>query len=139
MDHKWEIHFAEPPPNSRQSVRVTLNNKGDFYLNPVALKLMGDPDAVQVLYDKKKRVIGLVRSSIEKAGVYRLNRKHARGQRAGKMFYANSFCKKFRLFPKETTLFLNPQLDRDGILILDLNQVASAKRTAIERGEGIPA
>ena len=135
MEYKWELHFAEPGMNSRDKIRVTLNTKGLFYLNPVALKALGEPDAVQVMFDRRQAVIGILRTSIEKKGAFLLKRKLAQGPGSGKCFYAGSFCKKYKLYPKEIKLFTDAHVDRDGILILDLNQMNSARRQKRETAE----
>lgn len=43
--------------NSRDRIRVTLNDKGSFYLNPTAIKSLGEPDAVDLLFDRKQSII----------------------------------------------------------------------------------
>ena len=128
MEYKWELHVVEPGVKSRDRIRVTISRDHTIYLNPVAIKALGDPDAVQLMFDRKQSVIGILRTSIEKKGAYRLQKKAVGRPTSGRYFYAVSFCRKFKIHPKETTLFTDAQINRDGILILDLNQVVSAKK-----------
>ncbi|MEQ1763973.1 MAG: hypothetical protein ABL984_12620 [Pyrinomonadaceae bacterium] len=127
--------MAEPSRNTRDKVRVTINSKGSFYLNGIALKALGDPDALQLMFDRKNGVIGMHRTSIEKKGAYLLKRKSAQPGIASKCFYATSFCDKFKIRPKETMLFLDAHVNRDGILILDLNQVMSTRKRKPDSGQ----
>lgn len=135
MDYKWELHVAEPGLNNRDRIRVTMNAKAGFYLNGVALKALGDPDAVQLMFDRRQATIGIIRASVEKKGAYLLKRKAAQGPVGGKFFYATSFCNKFKIHSKEAMLFLDAQVNRDGILILDLNQVISARKRKPDSGQ----
>jgi hypothetical protein len=44
------------------------------------------------------------------------------------MISAKNFCKKFHIQPDETLAFTDAKINNDGILILDLNEVRSAKK-----------
>ncbi len=132
MQYNWEAHFAEPGPNSRDRIRVTLNDKGRFYLNPTAMKALGEPDAVQVLYDRKQATVGLIRTPIDKPGSYRLKRKGDSSPN-GRVLHALSFCRKYRIQPKSVVMFTDAKVNKDGILILDLNQVATVSRKPVEK------
>ena len=131
MEYKWEVHMAEPGRSIRDRILVTINSKGSFYLNAFALKALGDPDAVQLMFDRRLKVIGMHRTSIEKKGAYLLRRKSPHRSVVTKYFYATSFCKKFKIQPKETMLFVDAHVDANEILILDLNQVMSARKTKV--------
>jgi hypothetical protein len=127
MEYKWEKHHADPGPNSRDRMRVTLNDRGSFYLNPTAMKALGEPDAVEMLFDRKQSVVGILRSPIDRPGAYRLKRKSSNAPN-GRMLYATGFCKKYRIQPKSVILFTDARVNKDGILILDLNQIAPVSR-----------
>src|SRR5215203_2309857 len=104
MEYKWEKHFADLAPNSRDRVRITLNSKGSFYLNPTAMKLLGKPDAVEILFDRKQSTVGLIRSPVDRPGAYRLKRKGNHSPN-GRLIYALGFCRKYRIQPKSVILF----------------------------------
>lgn len=48
------------------------------------------------------------------------------------MLYASGFCKKYRIQPRSFVLFTDAKVNKDGIMILDLNQVATVTRKPVE-------
>ena len=65
---------------------------------------------------------------------YRLRQK--RGMGAGRMIGAKNFCTKYQIKPAETVWFPKASVNKDGILLLDLHQAASASRKWRSRGRG---
>jgi hypothetical protein len=56
-----------PPPNAPS---VTIQKSGHFSLNKGAMNLLHNPEAVQFLWDKDRRVIGIQAVSIESPNAY---------------------------------------------------------------------
>jgi len=44
------------------------------------------------------------------------------------MVHAMSFCKHYGIKPTETLAFISPEINKDGILVLNLHDVTSARR-----------
>ena len=44
------------------------------------------------------------------------------------MVHAKNFCRHYAINPTETLAFLSPEVNKDGILVLDLNDVRSVKK-----------
>ena len=56
-----------PPPNAPS---VTIQKSGHFSLNKGAMSLLHNPEAVQFLWDRDRRVIGIQAVSIESPNAY---------------------------------------------------------------------
>ena len=112
--------FEEGPREAAGSrVNVTVNKRGEFFLNGKVLIEMGEPDAVVLLYDAKKRVIGMQRAPIGRKSSYLLKRKAK--NTAGRIVYAVNFCRHLGITPKCTLRFAAPEV-KNGILILNLKE-----------------
>jgi hypothetical protein len=116
--------FEDGPPESLgKRINVTINNKGYFFVNRKAILAMGEPDAVVLMFDQVRNVIGMKRSPIERKNAFRLIRRAA--HETGRMIYCANFCRHHKIVPAETIRFADPEVNKDGILILDLNQTES--------------
>lgn len=58
--------------------RVTITNRGYLSINAAAYALLGEPPAVELLFDRSQRVAGL-RASTDRTSAYRVRRTAARG------------------------------------------------------------
>ena len=126
MEREWEIYKADSAVNAGRRVYVTLNRRGNFYLNVKALEALGGPETVVLMYDRRASVIGLARASHERRGACRLKKKD--GDRSGgRVIYAANFCRKFGIEPEKTISFVDAEVDKDGILLLDLQAVRGAR------------
>jgi len=126
MESEWEIYKADSGVNAGRRVHVTLNRRGNFYLNVKALEALGGPETVVLMYDRRASVIGLARASFERRGACRLKKKD--GDRSGgRVIYAANFCRKFGIKPEKTLSFVDAGVDKDGILLLDLQAVRGAR------------
>ena len=125
MNINW-IEFSEGPiVQDAEKIRVTLTQKGTFYLNGAALKSLGEPDAVVLFYDKRLQLIGIKRSSITVKNAFILKKKDGDRLRAG-IFYAANFCKHFQIQPMETIVFETPVMEGD-VLVLSLHTTGPAR------------
>jgi hypothetical protein len=84
---------------------------------------LGDPDAVALSYDRANSVIGVQAIPPSRHNAFRLRRKASRSQ--GCTLRAKGFFRRFGIAPSETLAFRNPEVSKDGVLILDLNEVYS--------------
>jgi hypothetical protein len=126
MEREWEIYKADSAVNAGQRVHVTLNRRGNFYLNVKALEALGGPETVVLMYDRRASVIGMARASYERRGACRLKKKD--GDRSGgRVIYAANFCRKFGINPEKTLSFVDAAVDKNGILLLDLQAVRGAR------------
>ena len=125
MMGRWEIF--EPGENKpfKERVHVTLNRKNIFCLNAKVFEMLGEPEAVVLMFDKKEKVIGLRPARLNSTGTFRVQ---ALGTSpTHKIIRAAPFCRAFNIRMDCTTAFLQPRLDDDGVLLLDLRATVPAR------------
>ncbi len=83
---------------------------------------LGAPDGVALLFDRKRQIIGVMPSALNRPHAYRLRHQY-RGSRS-RVITARNFCRHYAINPSETLAFPNAIVNKDGILVLDL-QVAT--------------
>jgi hypothetical protein len=126
MNYDWKIFEHGPVEAPGGRIRVSLNPRGNIFLNGKAVEALGQADAVVLMYDSRRSVIGLQRAPLDRPNAFRLKRK-ARGYE-GRLVYAANFCRANSICPDETLRFAAPVVNKDGILLLDLNDVVSVKK-----------
>lgn len=96
--------------------RVSLSPRGVFTLNQPTFEEMGEPEAVEFLFDREQRLIGLTPANKEVPHAYIV-----RKQKANKSYLigARAFCYHYKVDIEQTVRFREIKLD-DGVLILDL-------------------
>lgn len=122
----FEVFEQGPIEQSAKRIYVTLNGRGNFYLNRRAIEALGEPDAVTLMYDRRRSIIGVTRAPVERQNAFRLKRKE-RGQ-GSRMVYAANFCRHYSINPDETLRFTAAEVNKDGVLVLDLNEVRVVKK-----------
>lgn len=132
MEWNWEIHKPDHGLNQRDRIRVTINKTGTVYMNAAAHKALGHPEAVVMMYDRRLKTIGVTSASANRKEAYRLKRKGVEASN-GRLVYARTFCRDFNIYPSETLVFADAMINKDGVLILDLNAVRPAPRKRLAK------
>ncbi len=127
MEYNWEEFEEGQPYGTANRIQVTLNAEGKLFFNRRAIEALGEPDGVALMYDRRRSVIGVKPSTLERQGSYKLRRKDTALRSGGRMISAKNFCRRFAIRPTETLAFTTANI-RDDILILDLNNVRSVKK-----------
>src|SRR5262245_50054377 len=127
MNVNFEIFEAGPEVQTAEQVHVTINKFGHFFLNRHALHALGSPDAVTLMFDSRRQIIGIIPSARPRTTSYPLKRKDPRSSN-GRCINAMNFCKHYSIRPTETLAFTSPEVNKDGILVLNLHDVRSVKR-----------
>jgi hypothetical protein len=127
MEWQWEMHTPEPGLNNRERIRVTINKLGTIYLNAAAFKSLGHPEAVLLMFDRRRHTIGVASAPVNHKQALLMKRKSGDGS-GGRCIYARTFCKDFDIQPTETFVFPEATVNRDGVLLLDLNAVKPSTR-----------
>lgn len=130
MNVDFEIFEAGPEIKDPHRVHVTIDKLGHLFLNRHAVLGLGEPDAVTLMYDRRRSIIGIMPSALNRQQSYPLRKKDKRTSH-GRCINAKNFCKHYEIRPTETLAFLSPEVNKDGILILNLNDVRSVKRVAV--------
>lgn len=134
---KWEECPREAKEARWAQLYATLNVDGDIVISRYTHEALGAPDSYLLLFDRERSVIGLRPAS---SAVYR-NAYPARdrGQHGGKRIRGYRLCREFGITVEHTVRFHRCQLDKDGVLILDLNDVRVASRgRAAKSAERVP-
>ena len=125
MIGRWEIYEEGENKPFAERVHVTLNRKHIFCLNAKVHEMMGRPEAVVLMFDRRENVIGLNPAPPSVNGAFRVRPLARRG--GHKIIRAAPFCRHFGIRLDHTSAFIAPTLDRDGVLLLDLNAIAPAR------------
>ncbi len=127
MEFQWEMHKPEPTFAYHERVRVSINSKCVIYFNNITHKALGRPEAVLLMYDRRKKVIGIMGCNPNRREAYPLKLKGDSSSN-GKYVTARAFCKDFGIKPSETLVFMDAHVNKDAILVLDLNAVKPCPR-----------
>ena len=92
-----------------------------------APEALGSPDGVALMFDSRQKVIGVRASPYNRRETYLL-RKHP--NHAGRKISAMNFCRRFKIRPDGTYAFTTADVNNEGVLVLDLNEVHSVSKTA---------
>ena len=113
---QWE-EFPVGPGGDADHLHVTLGKKGEIVIGAVAFEKFGKPEAAVLLFDKVNSVIGLLPSHRRAENAYPLivktNGRH-------RVVRANRFCRHHGIRVERTIAFNKPEIDGEGILVLDL-------------------
>ena len=121
-------HFTEfegrPNGAARGEIRVTINNKKCFVLNPKAVETLGHPSAVKLFFDEARKIVGLKPADPTHKNSFPLKGfKTARH----KVITAGAFCTHFGINVDRTVLFENIGME-DDMLTLDLTKTVNVSR-----------
>lgn len=128
MQLEWEeFETGQPASAAGQAIHVTLSPRRNFFLNRAAVKALREAEAVIMLYDRRRAVVGLKPAEAGHANSIGLKRKDG-ARDSGRVIYAANFCSRYGIAPRETVRFTNPKLTLDGVLILSLHETKPAAR-----------
>jgi hypothetical protein len=125
VDFNFELYEDGQVERSRDRVHVTLNKECRIFFNARALEALGGPDGVALMYDVRRKAIGVM-PSLNRKHAYRLRVKDPRTR--GRVITARNFCRHYEIKPEETLEFPEASVNKDGILVLDLHTVKKARR-----------
>lgn len=128
----WDVFKGGATRPSNDRINVTLNKKNVLTINRFTAKLLGNPEAVILMFDKKESVIGVVPSNLRDKYAFALKPKG----RVNCNWVVNTapFCRHFGIIIDRTEKFDDAELDDEGILRLDLRKthnVSNRKRRSL--------
>jgi len=120
----WETFDAGPPERPENRIHVTLNRMGTFLLNRNAYRLLGSHEALMFHYNRNREMIAV-------SSTHRRNEKGflvipRRG--INWCTQISNFCRHHKIRVDKTIKFANPEIDDDGMLILDLKNTLSVSK-----------
>ena len=121
MELKFELYEDGPVHDAGRRGHVTIRANGQIFLNRIVVEKFGSPDAVALMYDSRNRVIGIKPTRPGQKHAFRLRRSYS-SRSLGRQIAAIPFLRHHKILPTEAIGFLAPTVNRDGILLLDLNE-----------------
>jgi hypothetical protein len=120
---------GRPNRTSSEVPRVTLNRKGEFYLNGHAYAELGEPAALKLYFDGNNRVIGLKPADIRHANAFPVRKNECRRSRHRRVIRASPFCVHFGIHVNGTIVFTDIEVDtRTNLMRLDLRTAVKVTR-----------
>lgn len=113
----WEKFKGGPTKPENQDFAITINRKLVLTFNKYAVKMLGNPEAVLLLFEKQESMIGVVPSNMKDKDAFPLKPK---GGGLNFVVHTAPFCRHFGIMIDKTERFVGPDLDDQGILRLDL-------------------
>jgi hypothetical protein len=104
-----------------------MHPNGVIYMNEAAWAALDRPKRVELMFDKRRRAIGIVKCTPAFESGFEVKDKS--GAR-GKIIHASSFCMHFAIRMERTVLFNDIVLDDNGMMILYLDTVTAVTRGA---------
>ncbi len=127
MINHWVKFEGKPYGSEKGEARVTLGPKKAIMLNEVAFRALGEPAAVELLFDEGSRVIGLKPVDIRRRNAFALKPKAGSRHR---VIRAAAFCTHFGITVDRTVLFHEIDIDREGIMKLEFAKAINVSRGA---------
>ena len=121
LDSQCEKFIGGPTLAYGERVHVTLSPKGTIFLNQKAFRMMGDPAAVYLYFNRPKNMIVIEPTAAATSTAAFLTRQCG-ALSTGRNIHANPFCKNFRIRVAATQKFVDPSVDSVGRMYLKLNE-----------------
>lgn len=125
LDREWEKFRGGPTVAKQNRMHVTLNHKGDIFLNDNAHRTLGSLAAVALYYNREKDVI-----AVEPADARVSENFPVKQRQSGWVIHAVPFCRHFGINPSTTETFTHPEIDTAGVLLLELRNTVTVKGTS---------
>ncbi|MEQ1603472.1 MAG: hypothetical protein ABL999_01235 [Pyrinomonadaceae bacterium] len=125
MLDQWEVFTAGPTKPREDRLYLSLNSKGQIFINRHAVEALGSPQAVELLFSKPTTRIGIRRVAPHETSAFPL-KERPDGQ--AKMIHASPFCRNHGIRVTGTVAFNHVELNEDAMLILDLTDTSRVSR-----------
>lgn len=125
MARKFEIFTGRNKPASSKTMRVSLNKRGAISFNHAAFVALGEPKAVELLYDKETNAIGMRASKEDVRHAYPVR---AQGKSKSYIIGAVAFTQHYDVKPENTITF-DPLIE-DGIMVLEFSKAVNVAQRA---------
>ncbi len=121
----WE-EFEDGPTIPRETrMYVTLSSRSVIHLNGNVYERLGKPKFVRLLFDRLNSRIGILPSGTPMPNAFPVKQK---GTGRHRIIWASPFCKFYGIHFDRIRSFVDPQIDGDGILRLDLRNTVTVGR-----------
>ncbi len=124
IDH-WEEFAGGPGKKAGAGLHVSLNQKGQIFVNKKVLDAIGSPAAVVLSFDKVNSRIGVKAANPSAENAFPLK---PRNDAASRMILASTFCRNYGIRVNGTVAFQGIKIDNNKFLMLDLKRTAKVSR-----------
>lgn len=124
MDRSYEVFLGGATKPAQDKLHITINSQNVISLNANCYRRMGEPDAVRLAFSREYHTIAVVPCSPRLAESFPVLTKNNSGRRIN----AAPFCRHFRIYIDSTLRFLDPEIDSDATLHLDLRKVVNVSQ-----------
>lgn len=105
---------------------VTLTPKGQIRMSRITFERLGSPEGVNVLFDERNNIIGVKPCTRSAKNAFR---PCVIGAHGAKRIHAYRLIKECDIRLPQTIQFVDPEIDHDGILQLDLRTAKVSQRS----------
>ena len=123
--------FDKRASTSSKEPMVTIQKGGHFSLNRAAYEILGTPESVELLYDRKSKLIGFRPAPSKNPRSYPV--KTLGTNATGRLIAGQAFCKYYDI---DATVARRFEVEmRDEVLVLDLNSesnIVTGPRSAMK-------
>ena len=116
----FEVFNRQRPPLHREPY-VTIQRRGTMSLNAAAHEALGSPEAVELLFDRQERLMGMRKISPKAEHAYAVR---PSGKKASSFLVAGMAFSQYYDIPRDVARRWPAEL-RDGVLIVDLKSPAT--------------
>jgi hypothetical protein len=122
----WKIFDGAPNgARSTNGLRVTLAKTRTIYINFVTFEALGRPDAVELMFDDLRNIIGMRATEPVRQNAFPV-KLHTTGRLM--RICASAFCTQWGIQPKGTVLFQKAAIGEGGVLELPLDNLVRVQR-----------
>ncbi len=126
MDRDWAVCPRDEKQSRWSAPYATLNPSGDIVISRFTYEAVGAPEGFLLMFDRANATIGLKPAAIRKEKDAYPAR--TRGRHGGRVIRGYRLCREFGIRLDQTIKFPHATIDKDSILLLDLNDAQSAAR-----------
>lgn len=128
MDREWEKFRGGPTVSTQEQIHVSIGKRGLLYMNRNAHRVLGRPAAVYLYFNRAKDSIAVQPTSARLPEAFPVIEKQH-----GFVINASPFCRHFGIRPDTTEKFVRPDLNNEGVLLLDLSNTIHITATTRKR------
>lgn len=112
------------------AIYITMNKKGYISMSRRTYERLDEPKAFNLYFDKVNSRIGLKPTALAARNAFPVAKQ---GRHGGRVIRAWRLMQEFGIDLPETMQFDDPEIDQEGILILDLRTARISKRAHSQR------
>ncbi len=125
LDSQYQKYMGSPFMWGAEHVHVTIDTRGAVFLNERAHYLMGRPPAVILYFNEPKNTIVLEPAAAAQGpNAFPVSPIHDKGRK----IYASGFCRHFGIRPEATLRFIEPAIDDEYRMHLNLHETITVSR-----------